>query len=257
MLFSPTTTTTLSLDSFKNLFSFSNKVPVVVKRGLNFRYSGYPHPVEFIPGRTIKDLEMRLTLTRDNISTDIDYSGLSNLKSVRIGRQFGINSLKNLPDCIERLELERFKNVQFPLIENYDQLVNLRYLKVLGFQSSAVSYYAKNLPVAIENLEFCVLTGASTGGMANLPALSHFNFKRVPNLYTLHLGVRPGKLCLSELPKSIHFLKVDIHYHSKYSLSVCLSQVPDMNLPKEKRDSKASVIISYPKFQIKLSLSLI
>ncbi|GME73091.1 unnamed protein product [Ambrosiozyma monospora] len=192
--------------------------------------------------------------------------GLSNLRCLIIGGALGINSLKKLPDSIEMLDLigsynnieslslttsletlrfkhvehtKNMKNVQFPSIENCDQLVNLRSLKVLDFHPSVVSHCAKNLPVTIKNLEFSF--------RANLPSLGYFNFKHVPNLYTLRLGVRPGKLNLSGLPKSVHFLQVNI-YHGEYPVTVRLSQVPEVNIPVEKKNTKVGSIISCSKY---------
>ncbi|GME70871.1 unnamed protein product [Ambrosiozyma monospora] len=83
--------------------------------------------------------------------------------------------------------------------------------------------------------------------MQNLPSLSCFNFKCVPDLYTLRLSVRCGRLNLSDLPKSVHFLEVLIHVSSKFWVTICFSQVPDMNLSMDKRNTKIGLITSRPR----------
>ncbi|GMG24797.1 unnamed protein product [Ambrosiozyma monospora] len=142
-------------------------------------------PLGFTTNTSVRDLDMGNFLSMDP-NRFIYYKGLKNLRCVKLGTEFGTTSVKNLPDTVKKLwligsftEIESLRlptgiehlrcesstpkmeqtDATFPLIENCDQLPNLRDLKILGFHSKFVSHFFKNLPDTIENLEFSIPTG--------------------------------------------------------------------------------------------------
>ncbi|GME84662.1 unnamed protein product [Ambrosiozyma monospora] len=239
---------------------------VKVKVGSGILIKRY-NPLTFTPNPSLRTLKL-LALDFDCVSftTEIDYCGLNFIEKLTLIGPFDKLESLCLPTNLRSLHLQadkpqgwgNLKSVQFPVISNCDQLHNFKNLKLLAFESKVVSQFVKNLPVSIENFVIIIRAHHSdirSGTIWENLSFSDFNVKRLTNIYTFQLSVACKEIDLFELPKNVRFLELNFGVPKDFArVTSCLFQIPDVNLPVEKRGARASLITRYATEYLDLSL---